>query len=125
MEVEYSDGVLNVIVGSLGTFVLNKQAPNLQIWLSSPVTGPLRYDFCPESVAWLNSRDRHELLGRLADDFEALAGKRLDFGRVEEALAEEAARSDESVPPRGGGCLHSRRRPRPHDRARHEARREA
>ena len=84
------DGVLNVIVGSLGTFVLNKQAPNLQLWLSSPVSGPLRYNYVREAAAWHNTRDDHELLGLLATDFEALCGKQLDFGRVAAALREEA-----------------------------------
>ena len=87
------DGVLNVIVGTQGTFVINKQAPNRQIWLSSPVTGPLRYDFCRASEAWLSSRDQHELLGRLADDFDALASMRPDFGRVAEEIANEVAGS--------------------------------
>ena len=31
--------------GGLGTYVINKQSPNRQIWLSSPVSGPKRYDF--------------------------------------------------------------------------------
>lgn len=39
-----SDGVLTVKLGSHGTYVLNKQTPNKQIWLSSPVSGPYRYD---------------------------------------------------------------------------------
>ena len=68
------DGVLNVIIGSHGTFVLNKQAPNMQIWLSSPVSGPPRYEFCKASVTWRNNRDGHELLTILADDFETLTG---------------------------------------------------
>lgn len=92
MDVEYSDGVLNVIIGSRGTFVMNKQAPNQQIWLSSPVSGPLRYDFEPSSVSWINSRDRHPLLTRLVDDYMELVGRELDFGPVETGLAEEAAR---------------------------------
>lgn len=29
-----------------GTYVLNKQPPNKQIWLSSPHSGPKRYDWC-------------------------------------------------------------------------------
>ena len=81
---------MNVHVGSHGTFVLNKQAPNLQIWLSSPVTGPLRYDFCRDSIAWVNSRDSHPLLTLLADDFETLTSERLDFDSVAEAIADEA-----------------------------------
>lgn len=29
----------------VGTYVINKQPPNKQIWLSSPRTGPKRYDY--------------------------------------------------------------------------------
>jgi frataxin len=32
-------------VGDKGTYVLNKQPPNKQIWLSSPITGPKRFDW--------------------------------------------------------------------------------
>lgn len=40
------DGVLTVKLGSTyGTYVINKQSPNKQIWLSSPTSGPKRYDF--------------------------------------------------------------------------------
>ncbi|KAL5365713.1 hypothetical protein BJX96DRAFT_18787 [Aspergillus floccosus] len=45
MEAEYSAGVLNISVPGVGTYVLNKQPPNKQIWLSSPITGPKRYDW--------------------------------------------------------------------------------
>ncbi|PKY05880.1 Frataxin-like domain-containing protein [Aspergillus campestris IBT 28561] len=48
MEAEYSAGVLNIIVPALGTYVLNKQPPNRQIWLSSPITGPKRFDWVVE-----------------------------------------------------------------------------
>ena len=39
-----SDGVLTVKLNQYGTYVINKQSPNKQIWLSSPVSGPYRYD---------------------------------------------------------------------------------
>ncbi|KAF2263150.1 arabinogalactan endo-1,4-beta-galactosidase [Lojkania enalia] len=45
LEVEYSAGVLEVSIQSKGTFVLNKQPPNKQIWLSSPISGPKRFDW--------------------------------------------------------------------------------
>ena len=85
------DGVLNVVVGSSGTFVLNKQAPNLQLWLSSPVSGPLRYNWVSEAAAWHNSRDEHELLDLLAADFETLCGSKLDFARVAEVSSRARA----------------------------------
>ncbi|ROW16955.1 hypothetical protein VPNG_01422 [Cytospora leucostoma] len=45
VEVEYSAGVLNATFPDVGTYVINKQPPNKQIWLSSPVSGPKRYDY--------------------------------------------------------------------------------
>ncbi|KAI9367795.1 Frataxin [Aspergillus egyptiacus] len=48
IEAEYSAGVLNISLPGVGTYVLNKQPPNKQIWLSSPVSGPKRYDWVVE-----------------------------------------------------------------------------
>jgi len=45
VDVEYSAGVLTLSFPPNGTYVINKQPPNKQIWLSSPVTGPKRYDY--------------------------------------------------------------------------------
>ena len=40
-----ADGVLTVkLGGKFGTYVINKQTPNRQLWLSSPVSGPARFD---------------------------------------------------------------------------------
>nr|XP_021524941.1 frataxin, mitochondrial [Aotus nancymaae] len=57
-------GVLTVkLGGDLGTYVINKQTPNKQIWLSSPSSGPKRYDWTGKN--WVYSHDGvslHELL---------------------------------------------------------------
>jgi len=45
VDVEYSAGVLNLTFPPNGTYVINKQPPNKQIWLSSPISGPKRYDY--------------------------------------------------------------------------------
>lgn len=71
-----------------GTYVINKQAPNRQLWLSSPVSGPVRYDLVsPEasssssdSSRWIYHRDGHEMRARLREE---LAGM---FGRAPEGL---------------------------------------
>lgn len=36
---------MNITFPNKGTYVLNKQPPNKQIWLSSPESGPKRYDW--------------------------------------------------------------------------------
>lgn len=38
-------GVLTLKFPPAGTYVINKQPPNKQIWLSSPISGPKRYDY--------------------------------------------------------------------------------
>jgi frataxin len=42
-----------------GTYVINKQPPNKQIWLSSPITGPKRYDY----AVWSEGQDSKEGTG--------------------------------------------------------------
>merc|ERR1712093_673252 len=73
LDVEYStsmcgkSGVLTVKLGAKGTYVINKQPPNKQIWLSSPVSGPKRYDFDTTHRVWFYARDgglMHDLLNR-------------------------------------------------------------
>lgn len=56
-EVEYHSGVLTLRLADKGTYVINKQPPNKQIWLSSPYSGPKRYDYCEAADDWLYSRD--------------------------------------------------------------------
>ncbi|KAK7064419.1 mitochondrial iron uptake protein, partial [Favolaschia claudopus] len=60
-EVEYHSGVLTLQLGDKGTYVVNKQPPNKQIWLSSPFSGPKRYDFHEASDTWVYSRDGQSL----------------------------------------------------------------
>jgi frataxin len=38
-------GVLTIDIPKRGTYILNKQPPNKQIWLSSPHSGPKRFDY--------------------------------------------------------------------------------
>ena len=53
-------GVLTLAFPPNGTYVINKQPPNKQIWLSSPITGPKRYDY----VVLSEGQDAKEGTGR-------------------------------------------------------------
>lgn len=67
-DVEYSAGVLTLKLGAAnGTYVLNKQPPNKQIWFSSPISGPKRFDFNQKTLQWTDQRTGEllpDLLGR-------------------------------------------------------------
>ena len=65
--------MLTISFPSIGTYVINKQPPNKQVWLSSPISGPKRYDYVMVTDSelgtqvgnWLYMRDKsslHQLL---------------------------------------------------------------
>ncbi|KAF8587334.1 Frataxin-like protein [Ramaria rubella] len=75
-----SSGVLTLNLGDKGTYVINKQPPNKQIWLSSPVSGPKRYDYSEAQNAWFYSRDGKTLGSLLKEELEAMLNRPVDLG---------------------------------------------
>ncbi|WWC92683.1 iron donor protein CyaY [Kwoniella dendrophila CBS 6074] len=67
-EVEYSSGVMTLKLPPHGTYVINKQPPNLQIWISSPVSGPSRFDFKQNQGGWVHHRNDDIKLGKLLEE---------------------------------------------------------
>lgn len=90
-EVNYASGVLTIYLPPYGTWVINKQTPNEQIWWSSPISGPRRYEYDEKREKWVYSRmvDESEsedgnvkedtLGGILNAEFEELLGEGLDL----------------------------------------------
>ncbi|XP_049297513.1 frataxin homolog, mitochondrial [Anopheles funestus] len=84
-DVTYGDGVLTVSFGEPhGTYVINRQLPNRQIWLSSPTSGPKRYDFIPDKRTvnegyWLYRHDGVTLHELLQQEISAIVGRELEF----------------------------------------------
>ncbi|CAJ0958544.1 unnamed protein product, partial [Mesorhabditis belari] len=72
-DVSYAMGVLNVVVSSqVGTYVINKQSPNKQIWLSSPFSGPKRYDLIDQKWTYLREGECLDVL--LTREFRKIYG---------------------------------------------------
>ena len=76
-----------------GTYVLNKQPPNKQIWLSSPISGPKRFDWVVDGESmhekegggqgdWVYLRDG----SRLTEICRKELGFTLDVHRIEESM---------------------------------------
>ncbi|XP_057374640.1 frataxin, mitochondrial-like [Daphnia carinata] len=66
-DVSLANGVLTVQLEQHGTYVINKQTPNRQIWLSSPTSGPKRYDCL--NGHWIYSHDKTTLDDLLNREF--------------------------------------------------------
>nr|CAD1819209.1 unnamed protein product [Ananas comosus var. bracteatus] len=78
-DVDYGNHVLTLKLGSLGTYVINKQTPNRQIWLSSPVSGPSRFDWDSATKGWVYRRTKAKLLQLLEEELEQLCGQHIDL----------------------------------------------
>ena len=76
-EVVLASGVLTFETPG-GTWVINKQTPNKQIWWSSPMSGPRRYEYDSESDRWLNTRDGSCLLDLLTKEMSEVYGDDFD-----------------------------------------------
>lgn len=83
-DLTLSDGVLTVNLGDPGTYVINKQTPNRQIWLSSPLSGPKRYDFIGDAWVYSHEPDRtlHELL---SNELTNVFRQKVDFSQLSHA----------------------------------------
>ncbi|KAF5356329.1 hypothetical protein D9756_004255 [Leucocoprinus leucothites] len=78
-EVEYHSGVLTLRLADSGTYVINKQPPNKQIWLSSPFSGPKRYDYSETADDWLYSRDGRAMGELLNEELSEVFGRKIDL----------------------------------------------
>ncbi|XP_028312301.1 frataxin, mitochondrial [Gouania willdenowi] len=80
-DVVFSSGVITVKVSKEhGTYVINKQTPNRQIWLSSPTSGPKRYDWTGER--WVYSHDGVSLHQLLSEEFTAIFNRSIDLSKL-------------------------------------------
>ena len=71
IDVGFSNGVITLkLGGGRGTYVINKQTPNKQIWLSSPSSGPKRYDYI--GGCWVYKHDGVSLHRLLTDELSSV-----------------------------------------------------
>jgi len=68
-NIDLTEGVLNIKFKSNQSYVLNIQRPNLQIWLSSPISGPQRFEYDQDKDVWFNIRNSKNLLSILNEEF--------------------------------------------------------
>ncbi|KAG9509389.1 Frataxin, mitochondrial, partial [Fragariocoptes setiger] len=76
-DVSLSDGVLTVIVKSDAIYVINKQSPNQQLWFSSPLSGPKRFDMCGNQ--WIDRDTKQTMKALLSRELSTLLNKPVSF----------------------------------------------
>ncbi|KAL7565291.1 hypothetical protein ACA910_014582 [Epithemia clementina (nom. ined.)] len=78
-EVNLAAGVLTIQIPPHGTWVINKQTPNQQLWWSSPLSGPKRFEYEESKQAWLPTKDGDDLVHLLSQEFSHIVGQPIDL----------------------------------------------
>jgi frataxin len=82
LDVDLEGGILSVVLPGGGTYLVNKHAPNREIWLSSPKSGAWHFRHDPEA-GWISTREvdggRPQLHRLLADELAAATGAPLQL----------------------------------------------
>jgi frataxin len=73
-DVDLRSGILTIALEDGRQYVINKHAPNRQIWMSSPVSGASHYEHDAASGAWRSTRGGDPLMPRLARELAELTG---------------------------------------------------
>lgn len=71
-DVSEKDGVFTLKLGEHGTYVINKQTPTRQLWYSSPISGPKRYNYDVSTKTWRNNKDGHEMYKQFSSEISSL-----------------------------------------------------
>jgi frataxin len=80
--VDLEGGILSISLPGGGTYLINKHAPNREIWLSSPKSGAWHFRHDPEA-GWISTREvdgaRPQLHRLLSDELAAAIGNPLEL----------------------------------------------
>lgn len=80
LDVELVGGILTIETESGGKYLLNRHAPNRQIWLSSPVSGAWHFAWNGDDQAWISTRGGERLEDLLARELSEATGEAIELG---------------------------------------------
>lgn len=57
LEADLESGVLTVTFQEEGEYVINRHLPNRQIWMSSPISGGIHFNYDEKTGNWVSTKD--------------------------------------------------------------------
>ncbi|MDG1287475.1 MAG: iron donor protein CyaY [Rickettsiales bacterium] len=79
IDVDLNQGILTLELDSGQQYVISKHLPSQQVWLSSPMSGGLHYDYSEELESWELVKDGTRLDEHLAQELYQLTSIAFDF----------------------------------------------
>ena len=79
LEVDMTGGILQVELPDGGTYVINRHAPNREVWMSSPKSGAWHFA-ADDQGAWRSTRGgREALLDLLSQELSSASGRTVEL----------------------------------------------
>lgn len=60
-------------------YVINKHAPNQEIWVSSPISGAAHYGFNEDAGTWVSTRDATVMMEMLSQELAQATGQTVEL----------------------------------------------
>ena len=78
-DVDLNGGILGVELENGAQYVINKNVPNCEIWMSSPLSGASHYYLDDDLETWVDTRSGDKLFVLLARELSQAAGMPFTF----------------------------------------------
>jgi frataxin len=78
-DVDLNGGILNIELENGTQYVINKNAPNYEIWMSSPLSGASHYYLDEDLETWVDTRSGDKFFKKLSEELSQCAGKSFTF----------------------------------------------
>jgi len=80
VDVDLQEGILTIELESGGQYVINKHAPNRQIWMSSPISGAAHFNQGADPGQWVGTRGEGQMKDILSGELGAATGIPITLG---------------------------------------------
>ena len=78
-DVDLNGGILNIELQNGTQYVINKNAPNYEIWMSSPISGASHYYLDEDLKTRVDTRNGDKFFNKLAQELSQCSGKPFTF----------------------------------------------
>lgn len=72
-DISENSGSLSIFLDGIGEYLFNKQPASLQLWGSSPLSGPCRFDLVEDR--WIHNRRKIDLEEYLEEEIQRMRKK--------------------------------------------------
>ena len=75
IDVDLDGSILSIELESGGQYIINKQAPNREIWMSSPISGAKHFFYDEDVNAWIDTRGSENFYELLSAELSQASGR--------------------------------------------------